>query len=180
MKSSTSTFTEFAERIRRIENEILSITIAPDQPPMNLDLQSLMELFKVPGISVAIIDQFEIAWAKGYGVTEVGTNNPVTSDTLFESGSISKPVAAVGALALVQQGKLSLDEDVNQKLKSWKVPENEFTGEQKVTLRLPPGLHPKKAHLLAAQTTPHTEHRSSQLTVTVPSILDHEIVAIET
>src|SRR6201987_4852087 len=38
-------------------------------------------------------------------------------------------------LALVQEGKLSLDEDVNQKLKSWKVPENEFTREQKVTLR---------------------------------------------
>ena len=135
MRSSNYTSPELAEQIRRIENDTLSIAISAGQPPLKFDLQSLMELFKVPGISVAVIDQFEIAWAKGYGVTEVGTNNPVTPDTLFESGSISKPVAAMGALALVQQGKLSLDEDVNQKLKTWKVPENEFTREQKVTLR---------------------------------------------
>jgi CubicO group peptidase (beta-lactamase class C family) len=60
---------------------------------------------------------------------------PVTTKTLFQAGSISKPVAATGMLAMVQQGKLSLDEDVNAKLKTWKVPENEFTKEQKVTLR---------------------------------------------
>ncbi len=59
----------------------------------------------------------------------------MTTKTLFQAGSISKPVAATGMLALVQQGKLSLDEDVNVKLKTWKVPENEFTKEQRVTLR---------------------------------------------
>jgi len=68
-------------------------------------------------------------------VTEPGGTVPVTPKTLFQAGSISKPVAAAGMLALVQEGKLSLDEDVNQKLKTWKVPENEFTKEQKVTLR---------------------------------------------
>jgi len=68
-------------------------------------------------------------------VTEPGGKTPATPKTLFQAGSISKPVAAAGMLALVQQGKLSLDEDVNLKLKSWKVPENEFTREQKVTLR---------------------------------------------
>ncbi len=60
---------------------------------------------------------------------------PATPKTLFQAGSISKPVAAAAMLALVQEGKLSLDEDVNQKLKNWRVPENEFTKEQKVTLR---------------------------------------------
>jgi len=59
----------------------------------------------------------------------------VTAKTLFQAASISKPVTAMGMLALVQQGKLSLDEDVNAKLKTWKIPENEFTTEQKVTLR---------------------------------------------
>src|SRR6266704_996806 len=76
-----------------------------------------------------------MAWAKGYGVAEPGGKVPVTTRTLFQAGSISKPVAAAAMLALVEQGKLSLDEDVNMKLKSWKVPENEFTKEQKVTLR---------------------------------------------
>jgi CubicO group peptidase (beta-lactamase class C family) len=55
--------------------------------------------------------------------------------TLFQAGSISKPVAAVGALSLVEKGQLALDESVNQKLKSWKVPENEFTKTEKVSLR---------------------------------------------
>ena len=59
----------------------------------------------------------------------------MTSRTLFQAGSISKPVAAAGALALVEQGKLALDEDVNQKLKTWKVPDNGFTKTEKVTLR---------------------------------------------
>lgn len=102
---------------------------------MQLTLQKLMELYKVPGLSIAVIDNFEIAWTKGYGVTEAGTSDPVTPHTLFQAGSVSKPVAAAGALFLAEQGKLLLDEDVNQKLTTWKVPENEFTSEQKVTLR---------------------------------------------
>ncbi|GAC1630336.1 MAG: hypothetical protein NVS9B14_00850 [Candidatus Acidiferrum sp.] len=112
-------------------------------PPVNLgkgrskelELAELMKLCKDPGLSVAVIDGYKIAWTKAYGMTELGGNTPVTTKTLFQAGSISKPVAAVGMLALVQAGKLSLDEDVNVKLKSWKVPENEFTKEQKVTLR---------------------------------------------
>ena len=59
----------------------------------------------------------------------------MTTSTLFQAGSISKPVAALGALRLVEQGKLALDEDVNARLTTWKVPENEFTREKKVTLR---------------------------------------------
>jgi CubicO group peptidase (beta-lactamase class C family) len=100
-----------------------------------LSIEKLMEAYKVPGMSVAIIDNFRIAATRVYGVTEAGGATPVTPRTLFQAGSISKPIAAVGALLLAQQGKLSLDEDVNRKLKSWKVPENEFTKTQKVTLR---------------------------------------------
>jgi CubicO group peptidase (beta-lactamase class C family) len=135
MNFTSETSTHHAERIRRIENHSISLPGGPSQPSIILDLKKLMEIYKVPGISVAVIDRFEIAWAKGYGVRELGTNNPVTPQTIFESGSVSKPVAAMGALALVEQGRLSLDEDINQKLTSWKVPENEFTREQKVTLR---------------------------------------------
>ncbi|MGH9960173.1 MAG: serine hydrolase, partial [Pyrinomonadaceae bacterium] len=72
---------------------------------------------------------------RGYGVRETGRIEPVTPETLFQAASISKPVAAMAALRLVQQGRLTLDEDVNQKLVSWKVPENVFTNEKQVTLR---------------------------------------------
>jgi CubicO group peptidase (beta-lactamase class C family) len=106
-----------------------------DEPPLRLDLQKVMQLYKLPGLSIAVIDNFQIVWAKAYGFIEAGSTVPVTPQTLFQAGSISKPVAATGALYLVQQGKLSLDEDVNQKLKTWKVPENEFTKDKKVTLR---------------------------------------------
>jgi hypothetical protein len=135
MKTSGDRSREPAERIQRVENGTISMVVDQDQPPLQLTLQKLMELYRVPGISVAVIDNFEIAWAKGYGVTELGTSNPVTTHTLFQSGSVSKPVAAAGALFLVQQGKLVLDEDVNHKLITWHVPENEFTQKQKVTLR---------------------------------------------
>jgi CubicO group peptidase (beta-lactamase class C family) len=66
---------------------------------------------------------------------EAGSDKPVNAETLFQAASISKPVAAMAALALVGRGKLALDEDVNRKLVSWKVPENDFTKEEKVTLR---------------------------------------------
>ena len=124
-----------AQRIERVENGFAPIPLGENEPPLQVNLQKLMEVYKVPGLSVAVIDNFKIVWAKAYGVTEAGTATPVTTHTLFQAGSISKPVAATGALYLVEHGKLSLDEDVNRKLVSWKVPENEFTKDQKVTLR---------------------------------------------
>lgn len=106
-----------------------------NQPPLEITLKQLMDIYKLPGLSVAVIDNYKIVWAKGFGVTEIGGSKPVTTKTLFQAGSISKTVAATGAMWLVENGKLSLDENVNAKLKSWQVPENEFTKDQKVTLR---------------------------------------------
>lgn len=98
-------------------------------------IQERLAFYKIPGVSIAVINDFQIEWAKGYGYRDKEQKLPVDRSTLFEAGSISKPVAAVGALQLVEQKKLALDEDVNQKLRSWKVPENTFTAQQKVTLR---------------------------------------------
>ncbi len=107
----------------------------PGEPPLRLSLAELMKAYNAPGLSVAVIENYKIVDVKAYGVIEAGSSAPVTTRTLFQAGSISKPVAATAALHLVEQGKLSLDEDVNQKLTTWKVPENEFTATQKVTLR---------------------------------------------
>ena len=100
-----------------------------------LSVRKLMEVYKVPGLSFAIVDDFKIVSAQALGVTEAGGTTPLTARTLFQAGSISKPVATMGALSLVEQGRLSLDEDVNRELKGWRVPDNEFTRDQKVTLR---------------------------------------------
>jgi len=122
-------------RIQRIEMAVVEVPMRENQPALRVDLAKLMQLNNVPGLSVAIIDNFQIVFAKGYGVIEHGSTTPVTRHTLFQAGSISKPVAATGALYLTEHGKLVLDEDVNKKLKTWKVPENEFTKQEKVTLR---------------------------------------------
>ena len=91
-----------------------------------------MDTFKIPGMSIAVIDDYKIAWARGFGVTEPGGSIPVTPRTLFQAGSISKPVAAAGALWLVEHGKLFLDEDVNKKLKTWKVPKMNLQKQKKL------------------------------------------------
>ena len=122
-------------RIGRVEKGLPAIPPAGSEPALQLDLEKLMRRFQVPGLSIAVIDNFRIVWAKGYGVRESGSQVPVTVRTLFQAGSISKAVSAIGALTLAEQGMLSLDENVNVKLKSWQVPDNEFTSEQKVTLR---------------------------------------------
>ena len=123
------------ERIRRVENGLLPLVAIKGEPNAAMKLAKRMRFYKTPGISVAVINNGKIEWARGYGVTETGGTKPVTSETLFQAGSISKPVAAMAALRLVQENRLNLDEDVNKKLVSWKVPENNFTKEQKVTLR---------------------------------------------
>ena len=123
-----------AERIQRVENGLLPAVTIKGQTTV-MKLAERMAHYKVPGLSVAVINDGKIEWARGYGVIEKDGAKSVTADTLFLAGSISKPVAALAALRLVEQGKLNLDEDVNLKLKTWKVPENEFTKEKKVTLR---------------------------------------------
>ena len=90
---------------------------------------------RIPGLSIAIIHDGRIVVSRAYGVADLTTRAPATPATLFQAGSISKPVAALGVLRLVEMGKLSLDEDVNAKLTTWRVPENRFTQSEKVTLR---------------------------------------------
>ena len=98
------------------------------------DVESVMKTEGIPGMSVAVIHDYKIAWVKGYGVTEKGGSIAVTPRTLFLAGSISKPVTALAGLALVDVGKLSLDSDVNAYLTSWRIPANAFIKDQKVTL----------------------------------------------
>jgi CubicO group peptidase (beta-lactamase class C family) len=94
-----------------------------------------MKDHSIVGLSISIIEGGEIRMAKGYGFTDQSAAQPVTTNTLFQAGSVSKPVAALAALRLVEEGKLSLDDDVNRSLKHWRVPTNDFTKEEKVTLR---------------------------------------------
>lgn len=121
------------EHIEAVEQGLLpAIRIKGRSGPMLLS--SRMDHYNVPGMSIAVINDGRIKWARGYGVTDVDDPQAVDEHTLFQAASISKPVAALGALELVESGKLALDEDVNKRLKSWKLPDNEFTEQHPVTL----------------------------------------------
>jgi CubicO group peptidase (beta-lactamase class C family) len=98
-------------------------------------VQKLMKQFNVPGVSIAIIRDFKIAATYAYGVADVEIGTPVTPETMFQAASISKPVAAMVSLKAVQDGKFSLDQDVNTILTSWKLPGGELTRERPVTPR---------------------------------------------
>jgi len=98
-------------------------------------VQQLLAQFHVPGVSIAVIKDFKIEWAKGYGTADVDTQAPVTPETMFQAASISKTVAAMASVRAVQDGKFSLDQDVNTILKSWQLPGGEFTKDRPVTPR---------------------------------------------
>jgi len=106
-----------------------------DQPHIALEILDRMRSYHVPAVSIAVIDNFRVVFAKGYGVTEFGGAKPVDSTTLFLAGSISKPVFTSGFLRLLNERKISLDTNVNALLTSWHLPESRFTEHEKVTLR---------------------------------------------
>jgi CubicO group peptidase (beta-lactamase class C family) len=121
--------------IHAIENGLLPGILIAGQPVHEMKLIDRMRHYAVPGVSIAFFAQGKVQWTRAYGYADVSRMSPVTSETLFQAASISKSISALAALRLVQAGQLSLDEDVNVKLKGWKVPDNVLTKEQKVTLR---------------------------------------------
>jgi CubicO group peptidase (beta-lactamase class C family) len=127
---------DIAARISRVEQGLLPAARVEGRTYAPATIEQRMRVHGVPAASVATINGGRIEWAKAYGLADVETRRPATTATLFQAASISKPVTAMGALRLVQDGRLALDEDVNAKLRSWKVPANELTERRPVTLRL--------------------------------------------
>jgi CubicO group peptidase (beta-lactamase class C family) len=97
-------------------------------------LANRMKELRIPGVSIAVIHEGKIEWARGFGVRSLG-GPPVTADTVFQAASISKPLASMAALRMVQEGKLSLDADVNTYLISWKFPADPVAIGKIITLR---------------------------------------------
>ena len=121
------------DRVKAVETGLLQPVRIRGVAPWTL--QERMRELKVPGLSIAVIHDFQIDWTKGYGLKDVETGEKVTETTIFQAASISKPVAAAVVLRKVGEGALELDADINRVLRSWHVPENEFTREEKVTPR---------------------------------------------
>lgn len=131
------------DRIRGVEKGLVEFTTPVDMfQPRKTDADALktiserMTHYNVPGVSIAVTNNNEIEWARAYGTIKAGSGVAVTTESVFEAASTSKLVVAAIALHYVERGLLELDADVNEKLKSWQIPENSFTGKHPVTLRL--------------------------------------------
>jgi CubicO group peptidase (beta-lactamase class C family) len=119
----------------------ISFTVDPFLSHLSLDddatrtkVLDRMSFYKVPGMSIAIIEEGQVHWARTYGVSEV-SGQAVVVETRFQAASISKPVATLGVLRLVQEGKLELDGELNTYLTSWKIPDSRFAKQSPPTIR---------------------------------------------
>ena len=121
-------------RIERIVNGVIPDSPIEGELGTPQPLHERMAYHRTPGVSIAVINGFEIEWARGFGVCEAGTSRGVTPATLFQAGSISKPIFALAIMRLVQDKRLDLDEDVNRYLASWQVPPS-GQWQPRVTLR---------------------------------------------
>jgi CubicO group peptidase (beta-lactamase class C family) len=127
--------TDASERISRVEMGLLPRAVPEGEAGKPMSIAQRMAYHGVPAMSIAVIEEGKVQWASAYGVTERGTDRRAAPQTLFQAASVSKPVSAVGALRLAGEGKISLDDNVNRWLRSWKVPESPLTADEKVTLR---------------------------------------------
>jgi len=134
-ESGAPVISEPLEDIRAIENGLKFPVAFEGEEDRSVNILDRMASLNVPGVSIAVFQNGKIAWARGYGYANTETKDTVDAETVFQAGSISKPLAALAALKLVEQGRVDLDENINNYLKDWKVPDNRFTEAEKVTLR---------------------------------------------
>ncbi len=121
------------KRIKAIENGLLRTVVFKGEDPERMKIQDRMAFYRVPGVSIAVIDKYSIEWAQGYGTERAGIDLPITPDLLFQAASISQSVAVWGILSFAEHGRINLDEDVNVQLRSWKIPSSNILRETPAT-----------------------------------------------
>lgn len=120
------------EKIAQVENGLFGrVQIEGEK---SWTIQDRMVYYKTPGLSIAVIQNYKLVWAKGYGFANDSSKTPVTAQTLFQAGSISKSLNAVGIFKLVQDKKIDLYTDINAYLKSWQFPYDSLSKGKKITM----------------------------------------------
>jgi CubicO group peptidase (beta-lactamase class C family) len=121
------------DRIKAVENNLSPDVVFGDSV-LHLNLEKQMQTYSINGLSIAVIKDFKLDWAKGYGWADKEEKRPVTINTRFQAASISKSINSLALLKLVQQGKINLDMDINTYLHSWKFPYDSMSKQKKITL----------------------------------------------
>lgn len=158
------------KRIKRIINSLLPSTGLEGRFDSPRSLRDRLAHYHTPGVSIAVINDFEIEWAQGWGVCDARSKNKVTTKTLFQAGSISKPIFALGVMRLAQEGQLSLDEDIHHYLSAWRVPAN-AGWQPRITLRQ------LLSHTAGLTVHGFPGYQASEMLPTVTQILNGEFPA---
>lgn len=122
-------------RISRVVNGLLPPFVMVGEPVSLMKLTDRMNHHGTPGVSVAVINNYRVDWIKHYGFADKEQQRPINDQTIYQAGSISKPMTAFLVMKLVQQGKLEPDRNVNNYLRAWKVPDSKLTKDSFVTIR---------------------------------------------
>ena len=125
-----------AQEIFAVENGLTKAFVNIDEPIKSFSIKERMEYYSIPGLSMAVVIDGKLRWAKGYGFANTETGTKVDSNTLFQAASISKPIGALAILKLAEDQKIHLDSNVNKYLSSWKLDENGLTTEHVPSPRL--------------------------------------------
>ncbi|MCA1041190.1 beta-lactamase family protein [Bacillus infantis] len=100
-----------------------------------INIKERMNYYQVKGLSLVLIEDGQMSTEELHGLRKAGTTNSVQGDSIFNACSMSKFLTGILVMVLAGRGALDLDEDINLRLKSWKVPNNRLTANNKVTLR---------------------------------------------
>ena len=155
------------DRIDRIINNLRPQTAFSVKSAAPKMLSDRMKHYHSPGVSIAVINDFQIEWVQGFGICDLQSQQPVTVDTMFQSGSISKAIFALGVMRLVQEGHLNLDENINRYLTTWQIPATE-NWQPRITLRQ------ILSHTAGLTTDGFSGYLTSESIPTMPQILNGE------
>jgi CubicO group peptidase (beta-lactamase class C family) len=121
------------QKILEVENGLRADVEVEGQEVTYYNIEDRMKELNIPGLSIAVLRDGEIEWAKAYGLADVTEGRKMTTETMLLAASISKPVSATRVHQLVEEGIVHLDSNINNYLSSWKLPDNKFTVTEKVT-----------------------------------------------
>jgi CubicO group peptidase (beta-lactamase class C family) len=132
--SSTNTG-DVQTRMANVENGLIASVVNAGSEPAGMSLSDRMQHYQVPGVGIAVINNGRIEWAKGYGVIEAGGTHAITTDTVFQAASVSKPISVTGIMLLAQAGVIDITRNVNDYLTSWHLADNDLTKTNKATVQ---------------------------------------------
>lgn len=105
------------------------------EPRKTFSVTERLSYHRVPGISFALIDDDKIAWTQGFGKLATDSNEPVTEDTIFQAGSIAKPVTAYAVMRMYERDEIDINIDIHRYLKSLALPKGKQSTDFPVTFK---------------------------------------------